>query len=58
MEQVAPLDFPIPNELIEMVISYLHSEDLFGLAAIATERLKNITFSVLRKKSCGKYYVI
>ena len=55
MEQTTFLDFPIPNEIIEMVISYLSTEDLLVLAAIAKGRLKKCTHSALRKKSCGKY---
>ena len=55
MEQGAPLDFPFPNEIIEMVISYLSPEELLDLATIATDRLKKCTYSALRKKSRGKY---
>ena len=55
MEQIALLDFPIPNEIIEMVIFYLSSEELLDLATIATDRLKKCTFMALRKKSRGKY---
>ena len=55
MEQTAHLDFPFPNEIIEMVLSYLSPNELLDLAAIATERLKKCTLSALRKKSCGKY---
>ena len=55
MEQAALLDFPIPNEIIEMVISYLSPEELLDLATIATDRLKKCTYSALRKKSRGKY---
>ena len=40
MEEPVPLDFPIPNEIIDMVMSYRSIEDLLGLAAIATDRLK------------------
>ena len=58
MEQTACLDFPIPNEIIEMVISYLSPEELLDLATIASERLKKCTFSVLGKKSCGKYLLM
>ena len=39
MEQEPCLDFPIPNEIIKMVMSYPSTEDLLDLAAIATERL-------------------
>jgi len=55
MEQTACLDFPIPNEIIEIIMSYLSPEELLDLADIAAERLKNCCFSALRKKSCGKY---
>ena len=55
MEQTAPLDFPIPNEIIEIMMAYLSPEDLFVLAAIGNDRLKKFAFSVLRKKLCGKY---
>ena len=55
MEQEPRLDFPIPNEIIKMVMSYLSTEDLLGLAAVATERLKKCTYRVLRKKLKGKY---
>ena len=55
MEQGAPLDFPFPNEIIEMVISYLSPKELLDLATIATDRLKKCTFMALRKKSRGKY---
>jgi len=51
MEQPACLDFPFPNEIIEIVISYLSTEELLDLATIASERLKKCTFSVLGKKS-------
>ena len=54
MEQTALLDFPVPNEIIEMVISYLSLEELLDLATIATNRLKKCTLSALRKKSRGK----
>ena len=55
MEQTACLEFPIPNEIIDIVLSYLSPEELLDLAAIATERLKTCTFRALRKKSRGKY---
>ena len=55
MEQEPCLDFPIPNEIIEMVISYLSAKELLDLARVAKDRLKKCTFSALRKKSCGKY---
>ena len=58
MEQTAPLDFPIPNEIIEIMMAYLSPEELFVLAAIGTDRLKIFGFSVLRKKLCGKYQFI
>ena len=58
MEQTAHLDFPIPNEIIEIMMAYLSPEELFLLAAIGTDRLKKFAFSVLRKKSCGKYQFI
>ena len=55
MEQATSLDFPIPNEIIEIVMAYLSSEDLLNLAAVGSERLKKCAFRVLRKKSKGKY---
>ena len=55
MEQTGCLEFPFPNEIIEIVVSYLSPEELLNLAAISTERLKKCTFLALRKKSCGKY---
>ena len=55
MEQTFLLDFPIPNEIIEKVMSYLSPEDLLVLAAVGTERLKKCTFSALHKKLCGNY---
>ena len=58
MEQTAPLDFPIQNEIIEIMMAYLSPEELFVLAAIGTDRLKKFAFSVLRKKLCGKYQFI
>ena len=59
MKQTSLLDFPIPNEIIEKVISYLSPEDLLVLAEVVaevgTERLKRCTLSALHKKSCGNY---
>ena len=55
MEQAASLDFPIPNEIIEIVTAYLSPEDLLNLAAVGSERLKKCAFGVLRNKSKGKY---
>ena len=55
MDQEASLDFPIPNEIIEIVTTYLSAEDLLVLAAVATERLKKCAYRVLRKKLKGKY---
>ena len=57
MEKTDLFDFPIdfPNEIMEMVMAFLSPEDLLVLAAIGTERLKNCTFSILRKKPWGKY---
>ena len=55
MEQAPLLDFRLPNEIIEMVISYLSIEELLDLASVATGKLKSCTFSALRKKLCGKY---
>ena len=55
MEQKAAIDFPIPNELVEIVTAFLAPEDLLVLAAVGTERLKKCTFRVLRKKLKGKY---
>ena len=54
MEQTAPLDFPIPNEIIEIMMAYLSPEKLFVLAEVGTDRLKKIAFRVLRRKLCGK----
>ena len=42
-----------PNEIIEIVTTYLTVEDLLVLAAVSTERLKNYAFSVLHKKLKG-----
>ena len=53
MEHEACLDLPIPNEIIEIVTTYLSAEDLLALAAVGTERLKNCAFRVLRKKVQG-----
>ena len=55
MAQKAPLEFPIPNEIIEIVIAYLSTKDLLVLASIGTERLKKCAFRFLREKLCGKY---
>ena len=55
MEQATSLDFPIPNEIIEIVTAYLSTEDLLVLAGVGTERLKKCTFRALRKKLSGKY---
>ena len=55
MEQTAPLDFPIPNEIIEIVMTYLSPEELFVLAEVGTDRLKKFAFRVLRKNLYGKY---
>ena len=57
MEHSAALDFPIPNEVIEKVTTYLATEDLLALAEIGSERLRKCTFRVLRKKSRGKYQI-
>ena len=53
MEEEASVDFPIPNETIEIVTTYLTVEDLLALAAFSTERLKNCAFGVLHKKLKG-----
>ena len=58
MEQIAPLDFAIPNEIIEIVMAYLSPEELFAMAAIGTDRIKKLTCSTLHKKLCGKYQFI
>ena len=55
MEQTAAIDFPIPNELVEIVTGFLSTEDLLVLASVGTKRLKKCTFRVLRKKLKGKY---
>ena len=57
MEQTVAIDFLmiIPNEIIDIVIAYLSTEDLLALAAVGTERLKKCTFRALRKKLRGKY---
>ena len=50
-----PVDFPIPNEIIEKVTAYLSIWQLLNLAEVGTERLKKCTFRVLRKKLRGRY---
>ena len=55
MEQTAPLDFPFPNEIIEIVTAYLTTEDLIALAAVVTKRLNKCILRVLRKRLRGKY---
>ena len=55
IEQEASLDFPIPNEIMEIVTAYLSIEDLLVLATVGTERLMKCTFKTLRKKLKGKY---
>ena len=55
MEQEAAIDFPIPNEIIEMVTAYLSQEDLLVLIEVGAERLKQCTLRVLLKKLRGKY---
>ena len=55
MEQETSLDFSVPNEIIEILITYLSVEDLLVMAAVATERLKKCAYRVLRKKLKGKY---
>ena len=54
MEQSTCLEFPIPNEVIEIVMAYLTLEDLLALAEVGTERLTKCTYRVLRKKTYGK----
>ena len=54
MEQAAAIDFPIPNEIIEMVTNYLSPEDLLVLVEVGTERLKKCTFRMFLKKLRGK----
>ena len=54
MERTASLDFPVPNEIIVIVMAYLSPEELFTLAEAGTERLKEAAFSVIRRKSSGK----
>ena len=55
MEQEASLDFPIPNEIIEIVTAYLSTEDLLLLAAVGTERLKKCAFRAIPNNLRGKY---
>ena len=52
MEQEAFLD-SIPNEIIEMVTTYLSAEDLLVLAAVGTDKLKNCAFRALHNKLKG-----
>ena len=54
MEQTGGLEFPIPNEVNEIVMTYLSHEDLLALAAVATGRLKICALSALRKKLRGR----
>lgn len=54
MERTASLDFPVPNEIIVIVMTYLPPEELFTLAEVGTERLKESAFSVIRRKANGK----
>ena len=54
MEQEVSLDLPIPNEIIEIVTTYLSTEDLLLLFAVGSERLKECTLKVLRNKYKGK----
>ena len=58
MEQAAAIDFPIPNEIIEMVTAYLSLEDLHVLVQVGTERLKKCTFRIFLKKLGGKCYFV
>ena len=58
MEQIAPLDFPIPNEIIEIVMVYLSPEELLAVAAIGSDRIKRLTCCTLHKQLCGKYQFI
>ena len=58
MEQTTSLDFPIPNEIVEIVMAYLSPEELLVFAAIGADRIKILTCSTLRKKLCGKYQCI
>ena len=48
----------LPNEIIEMVMPYLSLEELFDVAEVGIERLKKCSFRALRKKSCGKYWIM
>ena len=54
-KQTVLIDFPLPNEIIEIVIAFLSSSDLLALAAVGTERLKYYSFSFLESKLHGKY---
>ena len=54
-KKAAPIDFPLPNEIIEIVMAFLSSSDLIVLAAVGTERLKNYSFIFLETKIHGKY---
>ena len=58
MERTASLDFPVPNEIIVIVMTYLPPEELFTLAEVGTERLKESAFTVIRRKSSGKLELI
>ena len=58
MEQTTSLDFPIPNEIIAIVLDYLSQEELFSLAEVGTERLRKSIYSVLRRKSRGKFQLM
>ena len=54
MEQTTGLEFPIPNEVIEIVMTYLSHEDLLALAAVSTGRLNICALSALHRKLRGK----
>ena len=54
-KQRALIDFPLPNEMIEIMIAFLSSSDLLALAAVGTERIKHYSLSFLETKLHGKY---
>ena len=53
-KQPALIDFPLPNEIIEIVMAFLSLNDLLAFAAVGTERLKHYCFSFLESKLHGK----
>lgn len=49
----ALLHLHLPNEVIDNVLSYLTSEDLLNVARISSERLKNCSYRIIRKRTIG-----